>query len=439
MAGEQSTPAAVEAVLTDPVLVLTPPVPAARAAADRAAARVERSAAGRCRLVPTTVPCYPEPDGALVVLAGMADGCLAAVRAAGHPVAVDDRRTVDPAFDPVPTPDARGPRADYLAAVAGRRRGLFAVPPAGLAAAVGDIRRTFPAAVMLLVVPTRAMVRDWSRALPRALGEAVGRSYSVHSYYPDRRVVVTTPLGLRDHVHRGHRLAVLVDAHRMVGPANSEALDYLNRCAVRLYGLVPPRREADPVADAVLEMLCGPLAFPPAGVGRAEVRFVQSAGGRVKRTDDLLARKRAAYWANAPRNRRVAEVARATAGGLGGANPPVVAVVAANTEQLGHLARDLPGWAVRDRRPGHAAGPAAAGNAAVTALWAANNGIDADIVVFAAGGVDRLPGRLARPAGDGTMPAVVDLADTFDAAARRDTRLRARRYETRGWRVAPVT
>ena len=437
MAGEQSTPAAVEAVLTDPALVMTPPVPAARAAADRAAARVEWSAAGRCRLVLTTVPCHQEYGRSLVVLAGMADGCLAAARAAGHPVTLTDRRTVDPAFDPVPAPDATGPRAEFLAAVAGRRRGLFAVPPASLAAAVVDIRRTFPAAVMLVVVPTRDMVRDWSQALPRALDEAVGRSYSVHSHHPGRRVIVATPLGLRGHVHRGPRLAVLVDAHRMAGPADHEALVYLNRCAVRLYGLVPPRREADPVADAVLEMVCGPLAFPPAA-DRAEVRFVKSAGGRVKRTDDLLGRKRAAYWANAPRNRRVAEVARATAAGLGGANPPVVAVVAANTEQLGHLARDLPGWAVRDRRPGRAAAGPLDGNAAVTALWAAGNGIDADVVVFAAGSTDRLPGRLSRPAGDGTMPAVMDLDDGFDAAARRDARLRARHYETRGWRVAPA-
>jgi hypothetical protein len=295
----------------------------------------------------------------------------------------------------------------------------------------------------------------------------------------EKRVAVATYAGLAyNPVHPARQDVVLaLDAAEATGLHPRWCLRHLERA--RLYGLQPANRPLSPYEEDLVRALFGfqELLVPRHGhVGRpVEVLWTEGQGRRLgaEPANDLDL-KRHAVWRQDARNRQVARVARALAGGdpeqlkallpsLPGARrtagPSRVLVLVEGVEHALALMTKLPGWPVvtsgladldglqpdqradlEARRPTWAADPISRGIVTDTGLQSVNihwSGVD--VLVRADGGT----GSLSLPAAALTVPAVdprartpllvVDLADRHHPDLRQRAVRRRRAYVGSGW------
>lgn len=231
----------------------------------------------------------------------------------------------------------------------------------------------------------------------------------------------------------------------------------------RLYSFVMPGTRLDPLQQLRLESLSGPVIYDYRPK-RAQVRTLwlpTPSCPPVPENGSGLDYKRAAYWANGRRNDFVAAVARAIAKRdlekldkygfpFGGEEPlirhwpePTIALLVESVEHARELAQRLPHWEVLDAVPntrkdtGSDRRERLPRRSIATAIRAAQIGLDADVVIRAAGSSGTRCFREFPPLADEEDRRdvlVVDFTDSFDPRAERDVRRRRQEYERAGWR-----
>lgn len=199
--------------------------------------------------------------------------------------------------------------------------------------------------------------------------------------------------------------------------------------------------ETEPGRLAIEVLWLQPPQSPPSGCERRSLDW-----------------KKAAYWHNVRRNEYIADVARAfaevnkeelrTYGVRFRADKPLftnseapeVVVLVESIEHGRGLLKHLDGWMLFDRAAGERSNTAEAipRGKIITAVRAAADGFEADVVLQAAGGAgtgvfQNIVGETTAYAGQ--MPAlIVDFADSYDDLAALDARKRTQGYERLGWK-----
>ncbi len=216
--------------------------------------------------------------------------------------------------------------------------------------------------------------------------------------------------------------------------------------------------ETDLSSQLWLETLVGPVINAPTPWAQAAVLAIGPFASPPECEGDALERKRRNLWRNTARNRGIAQAALAVADGdettlrrLAMLDPPgispwisspdpSVAVLVETAEHGRELHRLLPGFELYAGQDAttleETVGlPLMPARAVVTMLRAHRRGVAADIIIRADGtasswGRDFEPHWFSK-----SRVLVVDVADKFDAMARRDTRARWTNYANRGWTI----
>ena len=380
---------------------------------------------------------------ATVVPAGLVPRLVAVLGAAGLRVEVRDERQHRVA--------AAGAKAAVRllgAALAGR----FAREPRGLVEAAGrgaidvaaGIARLFPTARVLVPARNRGQARAAYRRLRWRLGGEVGHSRQVDAH--THRVMVTTLPALAHATPDDFEVVVALDAW---AATRRPARDGLVRLGVgRVYGCVPSGAALSRRESLTLEAAFGPF-LSAAPVGVSVVMAVPPWSPPVT-APGALARKRV-VWADAARNRFIANAAVAVAArdegvlcrlGLVGvldklaaAVAPRVAILVESPEHGRLLRRLMPRWPLVTTGMPDMPMPA---NAIVTLSAATGmKTFAANVLVRADGGAGPLGvSGFPPPTTTGSTTMVIDLADDFDAEARRNTAARVEWYGGRGWSVS---
>jgi hypothetical protein len=314
----------------------------------------------------------------------------------------------------------------------------------------------FPEAEVAVVVPTLKMGWTVWREMTRLLDEPVG--VALNKTRRRRRVTVGTYTRLLR--QDGWDVLLLLDAEAAAGKKASYWLTLLPKR--RMYAFVRPQRRRDPLIHLHLEAMVGPVIHSLARP-RLPVRVVMAPvpATPVARHATALKTKRALYWYNQPRNKRILELAVAAvkddrprlrrlgvrdqdieeASARGLTSVAVLVEVPEHGRQFQEL---LPGALLLDNRPGadHRRrwydGPALK---FVTAAYAATHPIKPDVIVRATGTGWPLRVKGWPPALDDVTTEealLVDFTDTFDPQAAQDSRRRLEDYRSRGMHVARV-
>ena len=227
----------------------------------------------------------------------------------------------------------------------------------------------------------------------------------------------------------------------------------------RVYGFIEAGVRLGRREQIRLEGICGEVIYRRAPE-HARVRVLWLASPKCVRISEdttALVFKKKAYWHNARRNDFVAGVARAFVRQdhqklrrygvrfdgdepiLRHAPHPKLVVLAASTEQARELAKRLPDWEVLTASPNKSenrnAGGARPGKI-ITEMCAAEEGLDADVLIRAGGSSGKvclkgLPPDLEQE--ERRELIVMDFEDQFDLRAARDAGRRSREYELLGW------
>jgi len=340
-------------------------------------------------------------------------------------------------------------------------------------ALVAQLRLAFPDATIAVAAARREDVRQFGRALKTLIPSAC---WSLGDDFPadPGPLVVSTYLGLADHGVALHRRDVLVclDARHALGRDARLAIGHAPRA--RLYGLIGRDERLAPCDRDRIWAVFGfeALDVPRHGhVARpVAVAFGKITGGTVPPGADVVALKRKGIWRHPVRNRRVARLAAALAGGegprlsaespafaahLAGVAAPRVVLLTEGIEHALGLAERLPGWGllagphvepaglnarqrdILDRRAGAGVGELCGTIATLAGLSGGHVEV-ADVLVRADAGIG-IPGALAAaqamPHGTGRPLLLVDFDDRHGPELRRRSRARRRAYLDRGWAV----
>ncbi len=407
-----------------------------------------------------------------VIAAGLEPVARGLLERAGIAVVVEER-----AVTPLPSPPAGtagGIDRAVLDFVRGRERGLIRLGTSVCAAKlVVQLRPAFPEATIAVAATRRDDVRRFGQILRSIIPGACWSLGDAFSADPGP-LVVSTYMGLADHGVALHRRDIMIclDAREALNRDACLAIGHADRA--RLFGFIGRDERLAPYDRDRMWALFGldALDVPRHGqVARpVEARFARMMGGPMPQGPDIVTLKREGIWANPVRNRRVARLAKALAGGDGpglAAESPAIAPWAADmgasrvivlVEAIEHalaLADRLPGWGLlagphvataglsprhRDilgRRPG--TGRVRPCRAIATLAGLAATDVEAaDVIVRADGGVG-IPGALesgpAMPYLAGRPLLLVDLDDRHHPELRRRSRARRGAYLDRGWSV----
>ena len=383
-------------------------------------------------------------DGnAAVVPAGLVPRLVAALGAAGLRVEVRDERQHRGAAAGA-EPAVRLLGADLAGRITSELRGLVEAAGRGAIDIAAGLAGLFPTARVL--VPARNRGQAWTayRRLRWRLGGQVGhwRQVDAHTH----RVMVTTLPALAHATPEDFEIVVALDAW---AATRRPARDGLVRLGVgRVYGCVPSGAALSRRESLTLEAAFGPMLT--AGlIGVSVVMAVPPWPPPVTVTG-TLARKRA-VWNDAARNRFIANAAVAVAARdevvlcrlaliaaldkLAAAVAPRVAILVESPEHGRLLRKLMPGWLLVTAGTPDMPIPA---SAIVTLSAAAGmKTFGPHVLVRADGGAGPLGvSGFPSKATTGSTAVVIDLADDFDAEARRNTAARVEWYGGRGWTVS---
>ncbi len=232
--------------------------------------------------------------------------------------------------------------------------------------------------------------------------------------------------------------------------------DYPYRC----YSFISPSISLCPPESLLLEAISGRIIYSNVSHETAVQVLWQKppsapASGIKKR---CLEWKQKSYWKNNRRNDFIAGVARAFVTNntkklkkygvpfhqgkphFTNPNTPKVVILVESREAGHELQKRLPDWEFQSNGNGNVDNKQITRpeKLIITATWAAQYGIEADVLIYAAGGQGI--GALQSTIGESeTRPyqapsVVIDLADEFDKIAEEDVRDRRKGYRERGWK-----
>ena len=255
-------------------------------------------------------------------------------------------------------------------------------------------------------------------------------------------------------------VVLLPDPARATQNQFSYAMGVFGTREHRCYSFLRPEQHLGRRGSIRLEAMSGPVIYrikprqPAVRVLRLNTPSCPATGCEER----SLEWKKKAYWHNNRRNEYVASVAKAFAEKNTGklhkygipfqngkpeipkAGRPAVVVLVESVEHGKELLKRLEGWELVDRVPGSTEPDkfSEAKGTIVTAVRAAKDGFDADVVIRATGTTGTGMFRKFPSESNNNRKAsllVVDFADEHDDLAQADTRRRKREYELLGWTV----
>ncbi|MCY2986995.1 MAG: hypothetical protein NTY19_03895 [Planctomycetota bacterium] len=260
-------------------------------------------------------------------------------------------------------------------------------------------------------------------------------------------------------------IVLLPEAVRSMSDTGGKALAQFHgpydRKVWRVYSFIQPGVRLGRRGRMRLEAITGELIYQRSPEqAKVQVLWLPTPGcAPIPRDATALVFKRKAYWHNDRRNDYIAGVARAFArmdvqklrkyGVPFADEEPVlrhapgtrIAILVASTEQAREMAKRLPDWKVLNaatdgqKTESETEGEVPAGSI-VTEMWAAENGMDADVIIRAGGSSGQLCLKglppLLQPE-ERRNVIMVDFKDEFDDRGARDAKQRTREYETLGW------
>jgi len=325
----------------------------------------------------------------------------------------------------------------------------------------------YPRARVLIPVATRQMARKIARKLDEA---AVDFSVRIRGRtWPDepQRCLVCTFWAINTCREDDWDIVLLPDAVRTTSQRGVKAMTRFHGPydwkVWRVYGFIQAGVRFGRREQIRLEGICGEVIYRRAPE-RARVRVLwlgSPTSAQVPRDAPALLFKRKAYWHNARRNDFIAGVARAfmrqdtqklrkygvrfdgDGPVLRHAARPKLVLLVASTEQAREVAKRLPDWDVLTAAPNSDKsenGQEAPGKI-ITEMYAAGEGLDADVLIRAGGSAGKLclkglPPELEQE--ERREVIVVDFDDQFDDRATRDAKHRSREYESLGWETEPT-
>jgi hypothetical protein len=376
-----------------------------------------------------------------------------------------------PRLDLLPTSDARD--GSFLSLVEHHERGLIRYHQMGVdpARLVAEVAAGWPDKTLAAVV-RREEEGNWLRGRLRSYGVDATLVTGRHHACGPSRVVVTTPVGLAYTPTEVEWLDIVIamDAQDATGKSYMECLSHAWRA--RLYGLLTVDARPAPLERDQMQALFGfqKVFVPQHGHRLRPLRVVNNSvkgGPELPATSDLVVLKRRGLWHHALRNRRVARLARAFAGGdtdtltemlgpggVGHLTSPGVIILVENVEHALVLGELLPDWPVftgadvcehgltgeQIRRLRHQRDPFDFGPLHAIVTPAVLPDLDfrrVDVVVRADGGVDLPPLNLEALVESDQEPVrpllIVDFIDRHHPVFRQRSRARQESYNDAGW------
>jgi hypothetical protein len=407
---------------------------------------------------------WRDPDGRIVVMAGLATRVIKILTEAGYKVTVIDHRRYRPKITPAPVlNDNTHPDALFLNTMAGVSRGTIISPSENESVRLAElICSRFPAAnIMMVVAGDRRRIRRTREKLQAA---GVCDASALQDYktpYEGGRLVCGYHAFDR-HDPKDFDLYIFCDA---VTTVTRRRVDVYTRFRdQRVYAFIPSRRRIGEEMRLRLEQVFGPTIYrspdPRGEEATVRVTWCQPPWAPPVRTLAPLERKRMGYWHNASRNDFLVSIAQGVVEGdvlkLGehGIFLPerevidekgrlAVTILVESTEHGKELLRRLPGWRLwvatpdspsmeQFRDPFHSRW---LDKVIITTVRAHSvKALDADVLIRAGGtGTVSLPGFPPRVQQLGEDIVLVDIADDFDKVAKGETRSRYAGYRARGW------
>ncbi len=429
-----------------------------------------------------------------VVRLGSWPRCQRLLEDAGYEVVVEDRRDIPERFQPVYNigVDVDNEGMFFLTAIRDAYRGIWACKPEERNRRIAEVCRLFARAKIAVICQNKKdarILRFWLKndlqeqiGLALRSGEVHHQKHTVHADWTDvesippdqqERIFVCTPAGLSTNAVQGEHLAILADAQNAAGSNYSECVSLVCKRMVRCFGLVP-LKWTPPVAQRLrFESLCGEWLQPPAAppvlpnvivlpsrcpntpdvvgaVERRRVLYTQhdyAAGHDGEINTANVERRRVLYTQHDRRNTEIARIARAIYecdfDELSWKVPRElhphlrrvierknVAVVCEGREQAEAVARHLRAWVVFCYTAGMKITTDAVGWFICTSVYAAKQGVLADVVVRAGGGGGRLHIKWLS---ENPERFVIDFDDRFHKSAISDTQKRLACYHKTGW------
>lgn len=333
----------------------------------------------------------------------------------------------------------------FLEAVAGNFLGQIEIKsPDEFLTKCTLLERLFPSARFGVAVSSRKLGHHLWRQLQRMLWQPVGFQTTGSRCEGWRWLVFTY-----GHASKCPKLDVLLipRGEDLASVTNAFwTADHLH--AHRLFAFVQHAQRYGDFTRFLLEAAAGTLIYRSGPVmAPVAVLFMPTSDVRIQAPGDPLERKRALYWHNHDRNRRISWLARCFAAGRYSAavrdkllasgvvvdRPLSVSILVESTEHATELAALLPGWPVQcgsNLQVDVAHTP----YKIVTMVRAVQEGLATDVLIRGTGGADILQVADFPPLLRATPVVLVDFNDAFDPRAAREAEHRIRTYSTRGWR-----
>lgn len=402
--------------------------------------------------------------GQLVVPTGLVPAVSNRLRQAGVDVAETDcrrflkkQRMSEDVLD-----EASGDERDFLQALRRNPLGQIEVGrPGEIVQYIKEIARAFPRANILVRTTTEKHARRMCNELKSEAPELDARVKPSGAWYKNRpRVLFTCGVLNGGCFNKDWDIVLLPDASKVVKKSFSYSMGIFGVDPYRCYSFVLPGTLLSAPERLILEAVSGQVIFSNVSLGAAvEVLWVKPPSYPTpvvkKRGLDW---KRENYWRNDRRNDFIAGVARAfqtentrklkkygvsfNQGKPRITNPddPKIVILVESTAAGRELKNRLTDWELQSVGNGDAGNTETTHSEGqiITATKADKDGIDADVLINAAGGQGI--GALRSTTGESTIRSdqdrglIIDLADEFDKIAVADTRSRRRGYKSRGWK-----
>ncbi|QDU09618.1 hypothetical protein [Gimesia aquarii] len=355
-----------------------------------------------------------------------------------------------------------GDEKDFLQSLWGNPLGQIEVGrPGEVVQYIEKIARVFPRANILVRTITNQEARRMRNELKSEAPELDARVKPSGGWYVNRpHILFTRGVLMGGCFNKDWDIILLPDAAKVVKDSFRESMGIFGVHPYRCYSFVLPGTSLSSPERLILEAIAGQTIFSNVPRETAvEVLWLKPPSYPTPVVNKRgLAWKQENYWRNDRRNDYIAGIARAFQtdnrkklkkygvsfyqGKPHITNPDYskIVILVESTEAGRELQKRLTAWELRsvvkgdvgNTKPTHPEGQI------ITATKAEKDGIDADVLVNAAGGqgIGAFRSTIAESATRSVQAPglIIDLADEFDKIAVEDTRSRCRGYEKRGWK-----
>lgn len=414
--------------------------------------------------VEDNVLCDVNDDEQLVVLTGLIPAVSDRLRQAGVKVKTVNRRKFPERqkMSMSLLKNASDEERDFFQALWGKPLGQIEVGrPGEIVQYIEKIARVFPRANILVRTITEKHARRLQKELNSIAPELDARVKDSGAWYKNRpRILFTCGVLNGGCFNKDWDIVLLPDAAKVVKKSFRYSMGFFHVDPYRCYSFVLPGTSLSAPERLILEAISGQVIFSRGSLGTAvEVLWLKPPSYPTPVVKQRgLDWKRENYWKNDRRNDFIAGVARAFQTGntrklkkygvsfnqgqprITNPDDPKIVILVESTAAGRELKNRLTDWELQSVGNGDAGNTETTHSEGqiITATKADKDGIDADVLINAAGGQGI--GALRATAGGSTIRSgqartlIIDLADEFDKIAVADTHSRRRGYKSRGWK-----